>query len=117
MPPIAVDNLTGTTEASISPSKATVIVIDEDGLVSDATVDVGAHTAIFNRVPWRPPVAVKGEGIYLDLEDGTRIIDGVGGAAVTCIGGGHPKVAKAIRDQLQELVCTSMIHLISQGLH
>jgi 4-aminobutyrate aminotransferase-like enzyme len=115
MPPIAIDNLTGTTGASITPSKAPVI--DDTGLVSETTVDVGAHTAIFNRVPWRPPVAVKGDGVYLDLEDGTRIIDGVGGAAVTCIGGGHPKVAKAIRDQLQELVCTSTMYLISRELH
>jgi adenosylmethionine-8-amino-7-oxononanoate aminotransferase len=66
-------------------------------------------------VPWRLPVAVKGEGIYLELEDGSRIIDGVGGAAVTCIGSGNPKVAKAISNQLQELVCTSSIHLIWSG--
>ena len=115
MPPIAVDNLTGTTEAFIAPSKTTVV--NDTRLVSDTTVDVGAHTAIFNRVPWRPPVAVKGEGVYLDLEDGTRLIDGVGGAAVTCIGSGHPKVAKAISHQLQELVCMSTIYLISRGFH
>ena len=33
-------------------------------------------TRLLRRTPWDPPVAVKGEGIYLDLADGRRVIDG-----------------------------------------
>ena len=35
-------------------------------------------SAILSRVPWKLPVASKGEGIYIDLQDGRRLIDGVG---------------------------------------
>ncbi|KAJ3505938.1 hypothetical protein NMY22_g17408 [Coprinellus aureogranulatus] len=58
---------------------------------------------ILHRTPWIPPVAVRGEGSYLYLEDGTKLLDAVGGAAVACIGTSHPKVVKAIKDQLDEL--------------
>lgn len=60
---------------------------------------------ILHRTPWRPPTAVRGKGVYIELEDGTRLIDAVGGAAVNCIGSGHPKVLTAINEQLQRLVC------------
>jgi len=60
-------------------------------------------SAILSRVPWKLPVASKGEGIYIDLQDGRRLIDGVGGAAVACIGNGHPAVKQAIKDQVDKL--------------
>ncbi|KAI6113129.1 hypothetical protein F5141DRAFT_1188308 [Pisolithus sp. B1] len=60
-------------------------------------------TSILHRTPWQPPVAVAAEGLYIDLEDGQRLIDGVGGAAVTCVGASHPKVIQAIKDQLDTL--------------
>lgn len=107
MAPIAVNDLATTTEASTAPNKDTAT--NDAGLVSNATLEAtisdGPHTAIFNRMPWRPPIAVKGEGVYFDLEDGSRIMDGVGGAAVTCIGSGHPKVLKALGEQIQDLTC------------
>ena len=34
-----------------------------------------------------PPKAIGGEGIYLIAEDGRRVIDASGGAAVSCLGG------------------------------
>ncbi|KAM5536574.1 hypothetical protein V8D89_009669 [Ganoderma adspersum] len=60
-------------------------------------------TAILHRTPWRPPVASSAEGIYVTLEDGTKLIDAVGGAAVSCIGNGHPKVRQAIKDQVDKM--------------
>jgi adenosylmethionine-8-amino-7-oxononanoate aminotransferase len=45
------------------------------------------------------------QGIYIELEDGRKVIDAVGGAAVTCIGNGHPEVVKAIQDQIETLAC------------
>jgi len=35
-------------------------------------------SAILSRVSWKLPVASKAEGIYIDLQDGRRLIDGVG---------------------------------------
>ena len=46
-----------------------------------------------------PPVAVGGDGIYLHLADGTKIIDGSGGAAVACLGHGNQRIAAAIGRQ------------------
>ncbi|KAG1723840.1 uncharacterized protein EDB91DRAFT_1340148 [Suillus paluster] len=57
-------------------------------------------TSILHRTPWTPPIAIATDGVYIDLEDGRRVIDGIGGAAVTCIGGRHPKVVKALKDQI-----------------
>jgi adenosylmethionine-8-amino-7-oxononanoate aminotransferase len=46
-----------------------------------------------------PPIAVRGEGIYLHTEDGRSIIDASGGAAVACLGHGNRRVAEAIGRQ------------------
>jgi adenosylmethionine-8-amino-7-oxononanoate aminotransferase len=50
-----------------------------------------------------PPIAVRGEGIFLYDRDGHEIIDGSGGAAVACLGHGHPRVIGAIKAQLDQL--------------
>ena len=50
-----------------------------------------------------PPVATRGEGIFLYDQAGRAIIDGSGGAAVACLGHGHPKVIAAIKAQLDSL--------------
>jgi adenosylmethionine-8-amino-7-oxononanoate aminotransferase len=50
-----------------------------------------------------PMLAVRGEGIYLWSSDGRKIIDGSGGAAVACLGHGHPRVNAAIVEQLQKV--------------
>ena len=62
-------------------------------------------TSILHRTPWKPPVAVSGQGIYITLEDGREVIDAVGGAAVACIGNGHPVVREAIKEQVDKLAC------------
>ena len=62
-------------------------------------------TAILHRTPLAPPVAVRAEGIYIELEDGRRIIDAVGGAAVTSVGHNHLKVLQAIKDQVDRMSC------------
>ena len=46
-----------------------------------------------------PPVAVRGEGIYLHTVDGAAIIDASGGAAVACLGHGNRRIAEAIGRQ------------------
>ncbi len=50
-----------------------------------------------------PPVAVRGEGVYLVDAAGRRYLDACGGAAVSCLGHGHPAVIAAIEEQLRAL--------------
>jgi adenosylmethionine-8-amino-7-oxononanoate aminotransferase len=50
-----------------------------------------------------PPVAVSGQGIWLTEQNGHSVMDGSGGAAVACLGHGHPHVLGAMRAQLEKL--------------
>ena len=56
-------------------------------------------TRILHRSGAIPPIAVRGEGIYLYTLDGRAIIDASGGAAVACLGHGNRRVAEAIGRQ------------------
>ena len=49
------------------------------------------------------PVAVRGDGLYLFDSNGKRYLDASGGAAVSCLGHGHPRVTTAIKRQLDQL--------------
>ncbi|MEH2492407.1 aspartate aminotransferase family protein [Bradyrhizobium sp. AZCC 2230] len=51
-----------------------------------------------------PPKAIGGEGVYLFAEDGRRVIDASGGAAVSCLGHQHPRVIAAMGKQASTLV-------------
>ncbi|MEO1223367.1 MAG: aspartate aminotransferase family protein [Pseudomonadota bacterium] len=51
----------------------------------------------------QPPIAVRGDGVYLIDADGKRYLDASAGAAVSCLGHSHPAVIKAIQDQVAEL--------------
>jgi adenosylmethionine-8-amino-7-oxononanoate aminotransferase len=50
-----------------------------------------------------PPRAVGGDGVWLIAEDGRRILDASGGAAVSCLGHQHPRVIEAITRQASKL--------------
>ena len=50
-----------------------------------------------------PPIAVRGEGIWLYDRDGHAVIDGSGGAAVACLGHAHPRVNAALKAQIDTL--------------
>lgn len=62
-------------------------------------------SAILHRTPWRPSVAVKSNGLYITLDDGRVLLDATGGAAVVCIGHGHPVVLQAMKDQIDRITC------------
>ncbi len=51
----------------------------------------------------QPPRAVGGDGVWLIADDGRRILDGSGGAAVSCLGHQHPRVIEAISRQASKL--------------
>jgi adenosylmethionine-8-amino-7-oxononanoate aminotransferase len=50
-----------------------------------------------------PPRAIGGEGVWLIAENGHRVIDASGGAAVSCLGHQHPRVLAAISRQMSKL--------------
>jgi adenosylmethionine-8-amino-7-oxononanoate aminotransferase len=49
------------------------------------------------------PVAVGGEGIHIIDATGKRYIDASGGAAVSCLGHGHPDITRAMHEQADKL--------------
>ncbi len=49
------------------------------------------------------PTAIGGEGIEIVDHDGKRYLDASGGAAVSCLGHGHPRVIEAIKTQLDQV--------------
>ena len=57
------------------------------------------HRAIHAQLP----VAVAGKGIELFDAEGKAYIDASGGAAVSCLGHGHPDVIKALHEQLDKM--------------
>ena len=61
-------------------------------------------THVFHRHLLRtPPVAVRGQGVWLEDAAGKRYIDASGGAAVSCLGHGHPDVLAAMHRQIDQL--------------
>ena len=61
-------------------------------------------THVFHRnLKNSPPVAVSGAGITLTDAQGKVYIDASGGAAVSCLGHGHPDVRAAMHAQIDEI--------------
>ncbi|WP_431283345.1 aspartate aminotransferase family protein [Humitalea sp. 24SJ18S-53] len=50
-----------------------------------------------------PAIAVSGHGVMLRDATGREVIDGSGGAAVACLGHGHPHVIAAMKAQIDQL--------------
>src|SRR3954447_20809731 len=61
-----------------------------------------------------PPRAVGGEGVWLIAEDGRRILDASGGAAVSCLGHQHPRVLEAMSRQASELAYAHTVFFSSE---
>ena len=61
-------------------------------------------SSVFYRDPGASyPVAVRGEGVYIYDSEGRRYLDMSGGAAVSCLGHGHPDIVRAVQDQAARL--------------
>jgi adenosylmethionine-8-amino-7-oxononanoate aminotransferase len=50
-----------------------------------------------------PPKAIGGEGVWLIAEDGRKVLDASGGAAVSCLGHQHPRLLQAMAKQASKL--------------
>ena len=61
----------------------------------------------YNRVPI---TLVRGEGCYVETDDGRRLLDLLGGIAVNVLGHCHPEVVAAATGQLQRLIHTSNLY-------
>ena len=62
------------------------------------------HSHVLHRSLVQPlPRAVRAEGVYIYDSDGKAYLDASGGAAVSCLGHGHPAVIEAIRKQLEKM--------------
>jgi adenosylmethionine-8-amino-7-oxononanoate aminotransferase len=65
-------------------------------------------THVFSRAPTRDlPVAVSADGVWITDADGTRYLDGAGGALVVNVGHGVASVIDAIGEQLER---TQYVH-------
>jgi adenosylmethionine-8-amino-7-oxononanoate aminotransferase len=63
-----------------------------------------AMTNVFHRHCHHPlPTIASGEGVYLIDSDNQYYLDGCGGAAVSNLGHNHPRVIKAIKEQLDSI--------------
>jgi adenosylmethionine-8-amino-7-oxononanoate aminotransferase len=61
-------------------------------------------THVFHRYPRAAlPVAVAGQGSYITDSTGKCYLDASGGAAVSCLGHGHPRIIAAMRRQAEAL--------------
>lgn len=50
-----------------------------------------------------PPVVVGAQGVWLDLADGRRLIDGIGSWWTSVLGHGHPRVRAAMHAQIDRM--------------
>ena len=67
---------------------------------------------VYPRCGFRP---VRGEGVYLYSEDGTKALDFAAGIAVNALGHGHPVLTRAIADQAATLMHVSNLYGSPQG--
>lgn len=61
-------------------------------------------SSVFYRSPKHSyPRGMRADGVYVYDDTGKQYLDGSGGAAVTCLGHGHPDVIAAIKGQVDKL--------------
>ena len=69
-------------------------------------------THLMNTYARQPVAFVRGEGAYLWDESGKRYLDAVAGVAVNGLGHAHPKLVKAISEQVATVIHTSNLYRI-----
>ena len=62
----------------------------------------GESSVLYSSLAASPPKIVSADGNYLNTEDGVKIFDATGGAAVACIGHSNTRVKRAIASQLDD---------------
>ncbi|CAG8976704.1 hypothetical protein HYALB_00008458 [Hymenoscyphus albidus] len=67
---------------------------------------------VFNK---QYPIVLKAKGNYIYLDDGRKIFDASGGAAVSCLGHSQPKLIKALTKQSKLAIYTSPASFINEA--
>ena len=67
------------------------------------SMSTAATHVLHRHLHFTPPVAVSGQGVYLTDAQGRNYLDASGGAAVSCLGHGHPDVLAAMHAQIDKL--------------
>jgi len=98
-----------------------VVTIFNDGNVtlkptSTSEHDVDNKSAVLHRHLHNPPKRViSAKGNYLTLENGRKIFDATGGAAVACIGHGNESVKAAVARQMDQVSYYHSLFFSSSG--
>ncbi|HEV2511464.1 aspartate aminotransferase family protein [Bosea sp. (in: a-proteobacteria)] len=71
--------------------------------MSQPSPRASASAVLHRNLRSTPQLALAGEGVHLVDAEGRRYLDASGGAAVSCLGHGHPRVTAAIIAQLGKL--------------
>lgn len=71
---------------------------------------VSSQSALLHRnIKEEPRTVTFAQGNYLTLDNGQRILDATGGAAVACLGHGNERVKRAVAAQMDEVAyCHSL---------
>ena len=97
---------------------ASIILNDGDVVYEPKANDrTSSGGAILHRNVHHSPITVVGAlGNYIELSNGQKILDATGGAAVSCLGHGHPRVKEAITQQMDNVsYCHSLFFGTSAG--
>jgi len=71
--------------------------------MSQPSSRANASAVLHRNLRSTPQLALAGDGVHLVDAEGRRYLDASGGAAVSCLGHGHPRVTAAIIAQLGKL--------------
>jgi predicted acetylornithine/succinylornithine family transaminase len=85
---------------------------NEDTMTTDSKIDVQALEAehVLQTYRRQPVVFERGEGARLFDDRGRAHLDFVSGIGVSCLGHGHPGLAKALGDQAKALIQVSNLY-------
>ena len=89
----------------------TVSTFESQAKVNDSKIFLGHKaSAVFHRdLHYEPFKIASASGIHFHFTNGQKVVDATGGAAVSCIGHGDPRVRDAISAQFDALdYCHSM---------
>lgn len=89
-------------------------IINDGNVVFNPKSDgiVSSKSALLHRnIKEEPRTVTSAQGNYLTLDNGQRIFDATGGAAVACLGHGNARVKRAITAQMDEVsYCHSLFY-------
>lgn len=103
------------------PDMASLVTIVNDGNITlkpTSPSDRNDHvkSAVLHRHLHDPPErVVSAKGNYLTLENGRKIFDATGGAAVACIGHGNESVKAAVTKQMDQVSYCHSLFFSSSG--